>query len=191
MENKISFLNVLSGKVFTFPLFLLYFIKISKLMLQEEIMKLGEYFRGIEYFNDALIVKVQFPIQWKVFPTKNGEIKPAEGDTKGEYFYYGNSNNVTLDDIFNVISETIAVNKDAEQKVQFLIDKRRELDELFKVTPFEKLKTLKFVFEEAKIEKPKRKYTKKKKAAQEEIKEPIEETNEEVAVNEEVKEDNA
>ena len=70
MENKISFLNVLSGKVFTFPLFLLYFIKISKLMLQEEIMKLGEYFRGIEYFNDALIVKVQFPIQWKVFPTK-------------------------------------------------------------------------------------------------------------------------
>ena len=26
-------------------------------MLQEEIMKLGEYFRGIEYFNDDLIVK--------------------------------------------------------------------------------------------------------------------------------------
>ena len=87
-------------------------------------------------------------------------------------------------------SETIAVNKDAEQKVQFLIDKRRELDELFKVTPFEKLKTLKFVFEEVKIEKPKRKYTKKKKGAQEENKEPTEETNEEVVVNEETKEEN-
>lgn len=136
-------------------------------MLQEEIMKLGEYFRGIEYFNDALIVKVQFPVQWKVFPTKDGFIKPANGDTQGEYFYYGNSNNVTLDDIFGVISETIALNKDAELKVQFLIDKRKELDELFKSTPFDKLKTLKFVFEEPKIEKPKRKYNKKKKEVQE------------------------
>ena len=42
-------------------------------MLQEEIMKLGEHFRGIEYFNDALIVKIQFPVQWKVFPTICGE----------------------------------------------------------------------------------------------------------------------
>ena len=47
-------------------------------MLQDEIIKLGEYFRGIEYYNDAIIVKVNFPIRWLVYPSANGFIKPDE-----------------------------------------------------------------------------------------------------------------
>lgn len=158
-------------------------------MLQEEILKIGEYFRGIEYFNDALIVKVSFPPQWKVFSAMGGSIKPANGDSTGDYFYYGDSNKVTLDDIFNVIEETITVNKDAELKVRFLIDKRKELDELFKVTPFEKLKCLKFVFEEEKKEKPKRKYTKKKKEQKQEEENNVETIETENNNEEEVKEE--
>ena len=133
-------------------------------MLQDEIMKLGDYFRGIEYYNDALIVKVNFPPRWQVYPSKDGNIKPAKSESNtGEYYYYGNMNKVSLDDIFGVIKETIEANKDAELKIQLLNDKANELKELFKTNPYEKLLGLKFVIEEPKTEKPKRKYNKKKK----------------------------
>jgi len=133
-------------------------------MLQDEILKLGDYFRGIEYFNDALIVKVNFPPRWQVYPSEDGNIKPAKSEkSTGEYFYYGDMNKVSLDDIFSIIKETIDANKDAELKIQLLNDKVNELKELFKRETFDKLLRLKFVIEEDKEKKPKRKYTKKKK----------------------------
>lgn len=134
-------------------------------MLQDEILKLGDYFRGIEYFNDALIVKVNFPERWQVYPSIDGNIKPAKSDNAvGEYFYYGDMNKVSLDDIFGLIEETIEANKDAELKIQFLNEKVIELKELFKREPYERLSRLKFVIEdEVKEKKTKRKYTKKKK----------------------------
>ena len=133
-------------------------------MLQDEIIKLGDYFRGIEYFKNAIIVKVIFPLRWQVFPTPDGLIKPAKSETtQGEYFYYGDMNSVSLDDIFALINETIEANKDAELKIQLLNTKINELKELFKTTPYESLTNLKFVMEVEKKEKPKRKYTKKKK----------------------------
>ena len=133
-------------------------------MLQDEIMKLGDYFRGIEYFNDALIVKVNFPPRWQVFPSNDNLIKPAKSETSsGEYFYYGNMNNVSLDNIFSLIQETIEANKDAELKIKLMAEKMNELKELFKKNAYDDLTRLKFVIEEEKKEKPKRKYTRKKK----------------------------
>lgn len=133
-------------------------------MLQDEIMKLGDYFRGIEYFNEALIVKVNFPPRWQVYPSIDGNIKPAKSDnTTGEYYYYGDMNKVSLDDIFGFVKETIEANKDAELKIGLLNDKITELKELFRSTPYDKLINLKYVIEETKAEKPKRKYTKRKK----------------------------
>jgi len=156
-------------------------------MLQDEIMKLGDYFRGIEYFNDALIVKVNFPQRWQVYPSKDGNIKPAKSEkTVGEYYYYGNMNIVTLDDIFGVIRETIEANKDAELKIQLLNEKANELKELFKTTPYEELLGLKFVIDDVKEKKPKRKYNKKKKKEVEEDK--IITTEEVVAEEENTKE---
>lgn len=133
-------------------------------MLQDEIMKLGDYFRGIEYFNDALIVKVNFPPRWQVYPSIDGNIKPASGEKiAGEYFYYGDMNKVSLDEIFELIKETIDANKDAESKIQLLNDKVNELKELFKREPLDRLLKLNFIIEEAKEKKQKRKYNKKKK----------------------------
>lgn len=145
-------------------------------MLQDEIMKLGDYFRGIEYFNDALIVKVNFPPRWQVYPSVDGNIKPAKSEKAiGEYFYYGDMNKVSLDDIFAIIKETIEANKDAELKIQLLNDKVNELKELFKRETYEKLSKLVFVIEEEQKEKkPKRKYTKKKKIEEKVTEEPIE-----------------
>jgi hypothetical protein len=149
-------------------------------MLQDEIMKLGDYFRGIEYFNDALIVKVNFPPRWQVYPSADGNIKPAKSEkTQGEYYYYGDMNKVSLDDIFGIIKETIDANKDAELKIQLLNNKMAELEDVFRKNPYEKLLNLKFIIEEAKQEKPKRKYTKKKKKEEITTEPVVEESNEE------------
>lgn len=139
-------------------------------MLQDEIMKLGDYFRGIEYFNDALIVKVNFPQRWQVYPSEDGNIKPAKSESNtGEYFYYGDMNKVSLDEIFALIKETIDGNKDAELKIKLLNDKIEELKDFFRREPFDRLVNLKFVIEEIKEAKPKRKYTKKKKVEEENV----------------------
>ena len=133
-------------------------------MLQDEIMKFGDFFKGIERFNDALIVKVVFPSKWQVFSSKDGKIKPAQGnDVEGEYYYYGDNSNVSLDDIFELINATVSINREIEDKVALLVEYRKKLDKVFEENSIDTLKTLEFTFDKTKSKpKRKRKYTKKK-----------------------------
>ena len=143
-------------------------------MLQNKIELIKPYFRSLETYNDALIIRVQFPPKWTVFPSDDGKIKAAPSDQKAyEYFYYGDSNKVSLDDIFDFIKETIEVNQSIEEKAKLLVEKTKELQELFETTPLEKLKTLNFVMEDIKKPKTKRKYTRRKKVQENVKEEPI------------------
>ena len=154
-------------------------------MLQNKIELIKPYFRSLETYNDALIIRVQFPPKWAVFPSDDGKIKAAPSDQKAyEYFYYGDSNKISLDDIFDFIKETIEVNQSIEEKAKLLVEKTKELQELFETTPLEKLKTLNFVMEGIKKSKAKRKYTKRKKVKEDVKEEPISEP-EETIINEE------
>ena len=154
-------------------------------MLQNKIELIKPYFRSLETYNDALIIRVQFPPKWAVFNADDGKIKAAPSDQKAyEYFYYGDSNKVSLDDIFDFIKETIEVNQSIEEKAKLLVEKTKELQELFETTPLEKLKTLNFVMEDIKKPKAKRKYTRRKKV-QEAVKEGPISKPEETIINEE------
>lgn len=146
-------------------------------MLQDKIDSIKPYFRSLETYNEALIIKVQFPPKWAVFPSDDGRIKPALSDQKAyEYFYYGDSKNVSLDDIFAFIKETIEVNESLEEKAKLLVEKAKELQDLFETTPLEKLKTLTFSMSEPKKSKGKRKYVKKNKTSEKAKEEPSENT---------------
>ena len=154
-------------------------------MLQNKIELIKPYFRSLETYNDALIIRVQFPPKWAVFPSDDGKIKAAPSDQKAyEYFYYGDSNKVSLDDIFDFIKETVEVNQSIEEKAKLLMQKTKELQELFETTPLETLKTLNFVMESIKKSKPKRKYTRRKKVQENVKEEPISEPKEAI-INEE------
>lgn len=136
-------------------------------MLQDKIELIKPYFKSLETYNEALIVRVQFPPKWAVFPSDDGKIKAANSESKAyEYFYYGDGSEVSLDAIFDFIKETVEVNQSLEEKAKLLVQRANELQELFEITPLEKLKTLKFVMEEPKKVKAKRKYTKTKKDAE-------------------------
>ena len=121
------------------------------------------YFRGIEMYNDAIMVKIAYPSNWKYFPSEDGRINVTVGEDNPDLtYYYADSNNTTYEEIFDLVEETIKTNQDVILKLKLLKDKVEELKELFSNTEYEKLKTLKFSFEEPKKTKPKRKSTKKK-----------------------------
>lgn len=130
------------------------------LQIEEYIKELGDYFEGIERYNKALIVKVLFPNKWGVYPSEDERIKPAQSETNpNEYFYYADSNDVKLEEIFQLIIETKNMNESVVNKVQLLKTKIEELKDFFKDKTIEELETLKFVT--TKPKKKRKKTTKK------------------------------
>ena len=146
------------------------------------------YFRAIEVYNEALMVRVVLPSSWKIYPSSDGRIKVTPSETNSnEAIYYASCNEATYEDIFDLVEETIKNNKDIVSKLKLLKEKIEEVKELFSTHSFEELQTLKFELESVENVKPKRKYTKKKKEAENPQEEPqteennvVEETTEEV-----------
>lgn len=129
-------------------------------MLQERINKISQYFRSMEMTNGIIIIKVQYNNKWGVYPSDDNKIKVAKSeDTQNEWFYYGNFNDVTVDDIFDLIENTIEMNLSAAAKLELLNNKFEELKNLFATESLERLSTLKFVLSN------KKNYRKNKKTA--------------------------
>lgn len=152
----------------------------NKKTLQERMESMRPYFKGIEMYNEALIVKVVFPNNWKAYDSQDGRIKvtPSESNPN-ESFYYANSENSSYDDIFDLIEETIKANQDIILKLELLKDKIEELKEAFSTHTYDELCSLSFSFK-----KGKRKYVKTEKVPQNANKAPLEQPNGTVAESE-------
>ena len=152
----------------------------NKKTLQERMESMRPYFKGIEMYNEALIVKVVFPNNWKAYDSQDGRIKvtPSESNPN-ESFYYANSENSSYDDIFDLIEETIKANQDIILKLELLKDKIEELKEAFSTHTYDELCSLSFSFK-----KSKRKYVKTEKVSQNANKVHLEQSNDTVAESE-------
>jgi hypothetical protein len=128
--------------------------------LQERMNDMRAYFRGIEMYNEAIMVKVAYPKKWKAYPSEDGRIKitPSDSDPNLTY-YYADSKDTTYEEMFDLVEQTIKANQDIVLKLKLLRDKVEELKELFQNIPYDDLLNLQFVVGK----KPKRKYVKKKK----------------------------
>lgn len=128
--------------------------------LQDSINQISQYFRGLDVYNDAILVKVEFPSRWNIYDSEDGKIKTAPSESGDNLiFYYGNSHEVSYEQIFELIESTIQANEDLAKKIELLRTKGEELKELFSKLTYEELLTLKFTFD--KRARPKRKYTRK------------------------------
>ena len=99
-----------------------------------------------------------------------------------------------IEKIFDLIDETVSVNKEMEKKVSLYKEKVKELQELFlSDIPYEKLAYLKFVFEEQKKGNKKNKkstLTEEDTEATQIVEEVKEESDIDKKINEVLKEDN-
>lgn len=136
----------------------------NKRTLQDRIKDNAKYFRGMEMTNGILIVKVLYEEKWGVYPKDDESVKIAKStELPNEWYYYGDFDVITFDDVFDLIEETVEMNINAAKKIQLLNQKFEELKQIFATENLQKLETLYFGFNETVKSKPKRKYNKKKK----------------------------
>ena len=104
----------------------------EKRTLQERMTAISPYFRGIDMYNEALIVRVVYPNKWKAYNSPDGLIKAAPSENnENEIWYYANSKECDFDTIFDLIEETIKANNEIHLKLELLKTKIEELKGLF------------------------------------------------------------
>lgn len=114
--------------------------------LQDRIKELDEYRPDISYRDGAFILKIKFKAGWSVIESEDKRVAYSEdSNVKGLHWYVSNIEDADM--IFDLIEETIAVNKEMEKKLLLYKEKVKELQELFlSDIPYEKLITLQFTF---------------------------------------------
>lgn len=119
--------------------------------LQDRMNALRPYFKGAEMYNEALIVRVVYPQNWKAYPSSDGRIKvtPSDNDPN-ETYYYASMNESSYEEMFDLVEETVKANQEIALKLKLLREKGNELKELFSQLSYDELQTLEFVTKKAK-----------------------------------------
>lgn len=126
--------------------------------LQDIMVKLAEYSVGCRIMDGYFLINITYDSNWNVIPPENEKIEFAQKN--GVSYYMAMINEVSFDEVFNSIRETIDYNVDLQKKVTLFKSKVDELQEIFAKEDLETLRTITFEYTPKKKEK--RKYVKKK-----------------------------
>lgn len=105
----------------------------------------------MEIIDGKWVVCVRYSSKWGAYPSDDGKIRAlADDNAPDTYWYYAKDENINIDDIFNLIEETIQTNLDAIKKADLFKQKVEELKSVFsdETNSTSKLETLRFVFQE-------------------------------------------
>lgn len=142
-----------------------YNLRSSMMNLQDMMMKLAGYSVGCRIMDGYFLINITYDETWNVIPPENDKIEFAQKN--GVTYYMALINEVTFDEVFKSIKETIDYNIDLQKKVTLFKAKVDELQEIFAKEDLETLRTITFEYGK---KKEKRKYVKKKdKTDKEEI----------------------
>ena len=142
---------------------------------QDRIKELQDYRPDIMYKDGAFILKIKFKKNWQIImPQDEREVAYSKDDSVDGLHWYV-STIEDSDKIFDLIDETISVNKEFEKKSGLYKEKVKELQELFlSDITYDKLKTIQFVIPDKESNaKPKRGVTKAKKEKQAKLSEEL------------------
>lgn len=126
--------------------------------LQDKLMSLSEYNIGFTMYDGNFLISIKYKDSWSIISPEDDAIAFMKDDNNPNVFYYStplNDETQHLQHIFDTIDETIAYNKELEQKVELFKQKTEEMQTLFAEKSIEELMTMEFTF------KTKRKTTKK------------------------------
>jgi hypothetical protein len=123
-------------------------------MIKNRIDNIKKYFSKIELIDGILIVRVMFKNKWGIIERDNSPITIVrDEDTKNGYMYWAKDGEVTLDDIFDYVEETVQYNEINEMKMELLKVKMHELSDIFAEEDLKTLQTLKFTYKKKKPKK--------------------------------------
>ena len=119
-------------------------------MLQERLNKIKDYFQSMEIMEGKWVLCVRYKPNWGAFPSEDNRIQAIPDEsTPNVYWYYSEDKNCDIEEILNLIDETIQTNLEAIKKVELFKLKGEELKRLFsdENVTFAQLQTLKFVMD--------------------------------------------
>jgi hypothetical protein len=115
--------------------------------IEKTLDSLQPYVIGIRYLEGTPIVDAVFKDGWTL--PEDPRIKMVKGnDELNYYMLLKEAPGVGIDELLSFVDRTIKLNIEREKKHDLLKVKFAELKEMFKKTPLNKLKTLKFTFTE-------------------------------------------
>lgn len=119
----------------------------KKYNLNDYLTDYKEYLKGISIEQENIFVNVIFSNEWTILKSTHENVKcrPSK-QGNGEWFFYGNMNDVSLDDITEVINENIRFNQEINTRKEVLEKKKIELTKLISEAPINKLESLRFTF---------------------------------------------
>ena len=134
---------------------------------QDRIRDLQDYRPDIMYKDGAFILKIRFNKNWQIIQPKDESVAYSKDETVQDLHWYV-STIEDSDNVFDLIEETITVNKEFEKKATLYKEKVKELQDLFlSDISYDKLKTIQFVIPEKETKtKPKKTLTKAQKERQ-------------------------
>lgn len=138
-------------------------------------MEIKDFFEKLSEFNVEFkmidgwyVVLINFPSKWEIIESENENIKHSVSNDK-RHVYLGEINKVDIGEIYQLLVETIKLNKENALKVQLFQEKIKELQQLFGEETLDRLKTIHFTF--GNVEKELKKRGRKPKMKIEDVKE--------------------
>lgn len=115
--------------------------------IQKTLDSLQPYVIGIRYLEGTPLVDAVFKEGWTV--PEDPKVKKVKGNDEMNYFMlFSEIEEIGLDELLAYVKKTIDINVEREKKHDLLREKVNELKEVFKKNSLDKLKRLKFTFNE-------------------------------------------
>jgi hypothetical protein len=114
--------------------------------ISERLKKLNPFVVGIRFSNMLPVIDCIFNEQWVLNNTDS--IHFVKSGDSGEYMYYSESPDVTIDNLLDFVEKIINFNLDEEVKVKLFRIKLNELKEIFENNSLSQVKKLVFSFNE-------------------------------------------
>lgn len=121
------------------------------MMIQDILTELSPYNVNFKINNGWILIGLEFNKNWQIIQPSDTSIEFCEQN--GICYYGAQLGQVSFEQLYECIQDTIEYNKDLEKRIKLFQEKSNELQELFKVEDYETLKTLEFKFKRKKIKK--------------------------------------
>lgn len=121
--------------------------------LQDKLISLSDYKIGFTMYDEKFLISITYKDTWSVIMPEDKEITFMKDEKHDNIFYYTtplNGDPQHLQHIFDTIDETIAYNKELEEKVVLFNEKIEEMQDLFSKKSIDELRTMEFTFKTSK-----------------------------------------